>query len=158
MSTVIYPGTFDPITNGHTDLVKRATNLFDKVIVAIAVNPAKSPVFSIEKRLEMANTALASINNLQVCELEGLLVNFAKSHHANAILRGLRAVSDFDYEFQLAGMNRKLAPDIETLFVTPSEKYAYISSSLVREIAILGGDITEFVPENVKAELLRIMR
>ncbi len=158
MTTVIYPGTFDPITNGHTDLVRRASNLFDKVILAIAVNPSKSPVFSIEKRLEMANTALSSINNLQVCELEGLLVNFAKIHHASAILRGLRAVSDFDYEFQLAGMNRKLAPEIETLFVTPSEKYAYISSSIVREIATLGGDVTEFVPENVKAELLRIMR
>ena len=162
MTTVIYPGTFDPITKGHTDLVKRAATLFDKVILAIAVNPAKSPVFSIEKRLEMANTALSSINfpstkSVQVCELEGLLVNFAKAHEAKAILRGLRAVSDFDYEFQLAGMNRKLAPEIETLFVTPSEKYAYISSSLVREIAALGGDVTDFVPENVKAELLRIM-
>ncbi len=157
MTTIIYPGTFDPITKGHTDLVKRATALFDKVILAIAANPAKSPVFPIEKRLEMANIALSSMQNVEICPLQGLLVNFAKTHQAHAILRGLRAVSDFDYEFQLAGMNRKLAPEIETLFMTPSEKYAYISSSLVREIAALGGDIAEFVPENVKAELLRIM-
>ena len=155
MTTVIYPGTFDPITKGHTDLVQRATKLFDRVIVAIAANPSKIPVFSLQQRLEMAQTALTDVHNVSVCKLDGLLVKFAQSHNAKAIIRGLRAVSDFDYEFQLAGMNRKLAPDIETLFVTPAEKYAYISSSLVREIAALGGDVAEFVPPNVKAELLR---
>ena len=153
MTTAIYPGTFDPITKGHTDLVKRATKLFDKVIVAVAVNPSKHPVFSLAERLSMAEQVMGGINGVEVLALNGLLVNFAREHNAAAIIRGLRAVSDFDYEFQLAGMNRKLAPEVETLFLTPDEKYAYISSSLVREIAALGGDVSDFVHKNVMAEL-----
>lgn len=149
----IYPGTFDPITKGHTDLVQRATQLFDRVIVAVAVSPAKSPVFSLEERLRMAKNVLADFERVDVLPLQGLLVEFARMHQAKAIIRGLRAVSDFDYEFQLAGMNRKLAPEIETLFLTPAEKYAYISSSLVREIATLGGDVSAFVEVQVMAEL-----
>ncbi|WP_455221657.1 pantetheine-phosphate adenylyltransferase [Kaarinaea lacus] len=154
----IYPGTFDPITKGHTDLVERALHLFDKVIVAVAENTAKEPVFSLEERMGMANVALEEYQGVEVLPIPGLLVEFAKQHNAKAILRGLRAVSDFEYEFQLAGMNRKLAPEIETLFLTPAEKYAYISSSLVREIAALGGDVSPFVPKNVMAELVKRLR
>lgn len=154
----IYPGTFDPITKGHTDLVQRATQLFDRVIVAVAISPTKKPVFSLEQRLAMARTVLAGNDRVEVLPLEGLLVEFARIHQAKAIIRGLRAVSDFDYEFQLAGMNRKLAPEIETLFLTPAEKYAYISSSLVREIAALGGDVSAFVDAQVMAELVAKLR
>jgi pantetheine-phosphate adenylyltransferase len=155
MTTAIYPGTFDPITKGHTDLVKRATKIFAKVIVAVAVNPSKQPVFSLAERLGMAEHVMGGITGAIVLPLNGLLVNFAREQNAVAIIRGLRAVSDFDYEFQLAGMNRKLAPEVETLFLTPDEKYAYISSSLVREIAALGGDVSDFVHKNVMAELKR---
>ena len=156
--TAIYPGTFDPITKGHTDLVERALNLFDKVIVAVAENKAKEPVFTQDERMQMAKVALGGIEGVAVLPLSGLLVDFAKQHQAKAILRGLRAVSDFEYEFQLAGMNRKLAPEIETLFLTPAEKYAYISSSLVREIAALGGDVSPFVHKDVMAELVKRVR
>lgn len=149
----IYPGTFDPITKGHTDLVERALRLFDHVILAVAEQTSKTPVFSTEERLEMAREALAGLDGVEVVPMPGLLVEFAAKHNASAIIRGLRAVSDFEYEFQLAGMNRKLAPDIETLFLTPAEKYAYISSSLVREVAALGGDVSAFVHEKVMAEL-----
>lgn len=155
MTTAIYPGTFDPITKGHTDLIKRATKLFDKVIVAVAANPSKKPVFSLQERFGMAEKVMAGIDRVEVLALSGLLVEFARQYKAAAIIRGLRAVSDFDYEFQLAGMNRKLAPEVETLFLTPDEKFTYISSSLVREIAALGGDVSEFVHENVMAELKR---
>jgi pantetheine-phosphate adenylyltransferase len=155
MTTAIYPGTFDPITKGHTDLVKRATKLFGKVIVAVAANPSKQPVFSLAERMNMAEQVMAGIAGVEVLPLNGLLVNFTRQHGAIAIIRGLRAVSDFDYEFQLAGMNRKLAPEVETLFLTPDEKYTYISSSLVREIAALGGDVSDFVHGNVMAELKR---
>jgi len=154
----IYPGTFDPITKGHTDLVERALHLFDKVIVAVAENTAKEPVFSLEERMGMASVALEQFQGVEILPIPGLLVEFAKQHGAKAILRGLRAVSDFEYEFQLAGMNRKLAPEIETLFLTPAEKYAYISSSLVREIAALGGDVSPFVHKNVMAELVKRLR
>jgi len=159
----IYPGTFDPITRGHTDLVVRAARLFDHVIVALAANPGKQPVFNLDERLDMARTALAdSINiegaRVEICAFDGLLVKFAHEKNANIIIRGLRAVSDFEYEFQLAGMNRKLAPDIETLFLTPAEQYTYISSSLVREIAALGGDVSPFVHEKIMAELERKLR
>ncbi len=150
---VLYPGTFDPITHGHTDIVRRASRLASKVIVAVGSNHSKSPCFSLEHRLEMAEYALKDLENIEVCALEGLTVEFARRKGANTILRGLRAVSDFDYEFQLAGMNRKLAPDIETLFLTPDEKYAYLSSTLVREIARLGGDMSQFVNEMVCAAL-----
>lgn len=156
--TAIYPGTFDPITKGHTDLVERALHLFDKVIVAVAENKNKEPVFSQDERMQMANVALSGIDGVEILPLTGLLVDFAKQHQARAILRGLRAVSDFEYEFQLAGMNRKLAPEIETLFLTPAEKYAYISSSLVREIAALGGDVSPFVHKSVMDELVKRVR
>ena len=153
MDTVVYPGTFDPITNGHTDLVERAARLFDKVIVAIAVNPDKSTAFPVETRVSLAREVLAHIDNVEVCSFVNLLVDFVHQREAGTILRGLRAVSDFEYEFQLAGMNRHLAPDIETLFLTPAEQYAYISSGLVREISSLGGDVTPFVHRKVVAAL-----
>lgn len=151
----VYPGTFDPITNGHSDLIHRASKLFDKVIVAVAESPSKKPTFSVEERVAMAKLVLGDIDNLSVVGFNSLLVNFAQECKAQVILRGLRAVSDFEYEFQLAGMNRKLNSQIETMFLTPAEKYAYISSSLVREIAALGGDVSEFVHHEVKAELVQ---
>ena len=153
MYTVVYPGTFDPITNGHTDLVERASRLFDKVILAIAVNPDKQDAFPIETRVSLAREVLAHIENVEVCSFDNLLVDFMRQREATVILRGLRAVSDFEYEFQLAGMNRHLAPEVETLFLTPAEQYTYISSSLVREISSLGGDVTPFVHKKVVAAL-----
>ena len=153
MKRAIYPGTFDPITNGHTDLVERASRLFDKVILAIAVNPDKQDAFPIETRVSLAREVLAHIENVEVCSFDNLLVDFMRQREATVILRGLRAVSDFEYEFQLAGMNRHLAPEVETLFLTPAEQYAYISSSLVREISSLGGDVTPFVHKKVVAAL-----
>jgi pantetheine-phosphate adenylyltransferase len=154
----IYPGTFDPITRGHSDLVERSSKLFDRVIVALAANPGKTPVFSLEERIGLAQTALTDFHNVEICGFDGLLVDFAHQKGANIIVRGLRAVSDFEYEFQLAGMNRKLAPDIETLFLAPAEQYTYISSSLVREVASLGGDVSPFVHEKIVAELVRKLR
>ena len=153
MDTVVYPGTFDPITNGHTDLVERASRLFDKVIVAIAVSEDKGTAFPIETRVTLAREVLAHIENVEICSFDNLLVDFVRQREAGVILRGLRAVSDFEYEFQLAGMNRHLAPEVETLFLTPAEQYAYISSSLVREIASLGGDVTPFAHRKVVAAL-----
>lgn len=141
----IYPGTFDPITKGHTDLIERAARLFDEVIVAVALNAQKTPCFSHQKRIELAQKILASQSNVRVCGFDILLIDFVQQCQANIILRGLRAVSDFEYEFQLAGMNRQLSPQIETLFLTPAQQFTYISSSLVREIAALGGDVSPFV-------------
>jgi pantetheine-phosphate adenylyltransferase len=154
----IYPGTFDPITRGHSDLVERAGRLFDHVIVALAASPGKQPVFNLDERLALARIAMDELPNVEICAFDGLLVDFAHQKGANVIIRGLRAVSDFEYEFQLAGMNRKLAPDIETLFLTPAEQYSYISSSLVREVAALGGDVSTFVHEQIMAELIRKLR
>jgi len=154
----IYPGTFDPITNGHTDLVNRAARLFDVVIVAVAEKTSKATTFSIEERVSLAEEILIGADNIKVCSFDSLLVDFVQKHDAQVILRGLRAVSDFEYEFQLAGMNRRLAPRIETLFLTPAEQYSYISSSLVKEIASLGGDVSDFVHEKVMAALNRRMR
>jgi pantetheine-phosphate adenylyltransferase len=151
----IYPGTFDPITNGHSDLIQRAARLFDKVIVAVAANPGKTPTFDGEERVALCRTVLEPLANVAVSSFDGLLVDFAREQGANIIIRGLRAVSDFEYEFQLASMNRKLSPQIETLFLTPAEQYAYISSSLVREIAALGGDVSAFVHDKIRAELAR---
>lgn len=151
--TAIYPGTFDPITHGHSDLVQRAAHLFDHVIVAIAANPSKKPFFSLERRIALARTVLMDLNNVEVCGFDSLLADYASQRGAEVILRGLRAVSDFEREFQLAGMNRRLAPKIETLFLTPAEQYAYISSSLVREIAALGGDVSAFVHDDVRQAL-----
>lgn len=153
----VYPGTFDPITNGHTDLVERASKLFDRVIVAIAANPSKTPLFDLEHRVAMARGVLGHMQNIEVCGFSELLVDFARSKNANVILRGLRVVSDFEYEMQLASMNRHLASDIETLFLTPAEQCSFISSSLVKEIAQLGGDVSEFVDQSVVKELSGIM-
>jgi pantetheine-phosphate adenylyltransferase len=155
MRIVIYPGTFDPITNGHTDLVERASNLFDRIIVSVASSEKKKPLFNLEDRISLARTALAHVPNVEVIGFDYLLVNFAKDQKATAILRGLRAVSDFEYEFQLANMNRALAPEAETIFLTPAEKHSYISSSLLREIASLGGDIEPFVHPEVARALRR---
>lgn len=152
--TVLYPGTFDPITKGHMDLVDRACRLFDKVIIAIAHSPAKKPLFSLESRVDMVHMIFADNSQVEVLGFRGLLANFAKENNAIAILRGIRAVSDFEFEFQLANMNRHLDPDLESIFLTPSEKYSYISSSLVREVASLGGDISAFVDERVEQALL----
>jgi pantetheine-phosphate adenylyltransferase len=151
--TAIYPGTFDPITNGHTDLIQRASRLFDKVIVAVAAVSGKNPVFTLEERVSLAREILAPMPNIEVCGFNTLLVNFMQEKGATVILRGLRAVSDFEYEFQLASMNRNLSADVETVFLTPAEQYTYISSSLIREIASLGGDVSHFVHENVVAAL-----
>jgi pantetheine-phosphate adenylyltransferase len=145
MNRVVYPGTFDPITSGHSDLIERAARIFDHVIVAIAANPKKNPLFDLEQRVALAKEVTAHLPNVEVLGFSNLLAHFVKDVDGNILLRGLRAVSDFEYEFQLANMNRKLAPDVESLFLTPSEKYSFISSTLVREIATLNGDITEFV-------------
>jgi pantetheine-phosphate adenylyltransferase len=153
MDTAVYPGTFDPVTNGHTDLVERAALLFDKVIVAVAASNEKRTSLSLDTRLALAGEALGHIGNVEVRSFDNLLVDFVRQCDARVILRGLRAVSDFEYEFQLASMNRNLAPEIETLFLTPAEQYSYISSSLVREIARLGGDVRPFVHEKVVAAL-----
>ena len=146
----LYPGTFDPITNGHTDLVARATKLFDRVIVAVAMDTGKDPVCGIDERVKLAEVSLAGIPQIEVVPFEGLLVEFCRKHGASIVLRGLRAVSDFEFEFQLASMNRRMAPDIETVFLTPAEQHAFISSTLVREIARLGGDVSEFVHPEVQ--------
>ncbi|PCJ16866.1 MAG: pantetheine-phosphate adenylyltransferase [Gammaproteobacteria bacterium] len=142
---VIYPGTFDPITNGHQDLVERAAALFDDVVVAIAENPKKNPTFSLEERVQLAEQVIGHLPNVSVVGFNSLLADFVKEQGGNIILRGLRAVSDFEYEFQLANMNRQLAPELESLFLTPSEHLSYISASLVREISSLGGNISKFV-------------
>ena len=142
---ILYPGTFDPITNGHCDLVRRAARLFDEVVVAVAASPSKSPLFDLQTRIRLAREALAEIPQARVDGYEGLTVEYASANSLQAILRGLRAVSDFEHEFQLAGMNRHLDPSIETVYLTPSENNAHVSSSLVREIAGMGGDVSKFV-------------
>ena len=152
-TTAIYPGTFDPVTKGHVDIIHRASSLFERVIVAVAVNPTKAPLFDLRERVSLIEQVTTDLNNIEVRGFDNLLVHFAQEQKANVILRGLRAVSDFEYEFQLAGMNRKLAPELEMLFLMPAEKYTYISSSLVKEIAKLNGDISNFVPEVVKQAL-----
>jgi pantetheine-phosphate adenylyltransferase len=148
-NTVVYPGTFNPITFGHIDLIERASRLFDHVIVAIASSANKNPLFSLQERVTMGRQVLANYKNVEVQGFETLLTDFMRQCNANIILRGMRVVSDFDYEFQLAGMNRHLAPDIESVFLMPAEHFTYISSSFVREIASLGGDVKQFVPESV---------
>ncbi|TQV74634.1 pantetheine-phosphate adenylyltransferase [Aliikangiella marina] len=152
---ILYPGTFDPITNGHLDLIERAAKLFDKVIVAVATNRGKNPLFDVDERVDLVRQVIAPMKNVEACGFSGLLVDFAKKQNANVLLRGLRAVSDFEYEFQLANMNRRLAPELESLFLTPAEQFSFISSTLVREIAALGGDVSEFVPVQVSQALAK---
>jgi pantetheine-phosphate adenylyltransferase len=150
---VIYPGTFDPFTLGHEDLVRRGSRLFDEIIVAVADSQSKRPCFTPDERVEIAREVLKPYANVQVMRFSGLLIDFARAQNANVIMRGLRAVSDFEYEFQLAGMNRNLYPEIETLFLTPAEQYLFISATLVREIALLGGDVSKFAHPAVVARL-----
>lgn len=149
----LYPGTFDPITNGHHDIIRRAAKLFDSVVVAVAASPSKTPAFPVEERVAMAKLVLDGLPNVSVEGFTGLTVEYAREHGIAVVLRGLRAVSDFEFEFQLAGMNRHLAPEVETMFLTPAEQFSYISSSLVREIVALGGDVSPFVHPAVEAEL-----
>ena len=151
----IYPGTFDPVTNGHLDLAERASSLFDQIVVAISANPAKQPLFSLEERIELAGQTLRHIPNLEIAGFSGLLINFMAKHEASIVIRGLRAVSDFEYEFQLAAMNRRLDNTIETVFLTPAENYTFLSATLVREIAALGGDVAQFVHPVVNQALLK---
>jgi pantetheine-phosphate adenylyltransferase len=149
----VYPGTFDPITHGHTDLVTRAARVFEKVIVAIAESPHKTPFFTLKKRIELARTQLSGISNIEIVGFSSLLIDFVQENGATVIVRGLRAVSDFEYEFQLASMNRNLCEEIETMFLTPDEKYGFISSTLVREVARLGGDVSQFVGSEIEISL-----
>ena len=153
MIRAVYPGTFDPLTRGHEDLVRRASTLFDAVILAVADSRSKKPFFTLEERLDMARQVLADLRNVEVMGFHGLLIDFARQNNARVVVRGLRAVSDFEYEFQLAGMNRNLSPDMETVFLTPSEQHMFISATLVREIAIFGGDVSKFVHPIVRAKL-----
>src|SRR5690625_2709708 len=150
MITAVYPGTFDPFTRGHEDLVRRAANLFDRVVVGVAYSRAKKPFFTVEERVEIAQEVLGHYPNVEVKSFAGLLKDFAREQDARVIVRGLRAVSDFEYEFQMAGMNRHLLPEVETLFMTPSDQYQFISGTIVREIAILGGDVSKFVFPSVE--------
>ncbi|MBV9911536.1 MAG: pantetheine-phosphate adenylyltransferase [Sinobacteraceae bacterium] len=154
----MYPGTFDPITNGHQDLVRRAASIFDRVIVAIAANPNKTPLFPLEVRVDLARRVLGDLNNVEVVGYAGLTVDFARQHDVAVVVRGLRAVSDFEFEFQLANMSRHLAREIETVFLTPQEQFTFISSTLVREIAVLGGAVGKFVHPIVEAELKKHRR
>jgi len=151
----IYPGTFDPITNGHIDIIERAAILFDKVIVAVATNTAKTPLFSVEKRLEMIQQSMKHLQNIEVDSFQGLLVNYVAKKKATAVIRGLRATSDFEYEFQMALINRKLSEGMVTVFLMPHEKYTYLNSTIVKEVASFQGDVSCFVPEHVKLELIK---
>ena len=153
MQIAVYPGTFDPITNGHIDVIKRAARIFDKLIVAIAHNPGKTPFFDIKERIVLAEQALAGMHNIIIISFDNLLVDCARENNAQILVRGLRAVSDFEFEVQLSGMNRRLNPEVETVFIAAAQEHAFVSSSLVREIARLHGDVTEFVPAVVKQAL-----
>jgi len=154
----MYPGTFDPITNGHHDLVRRAASIFDRVFVAIAANPNKTPMFPMDTRIDLARRVLHDLPNVEVVGYSGLTIEFARKHNVSVVVRGLRAVSDFEFEFQLANMSRHLAREIETVFLTPQEQFTFISSTLVREIAVLGGDVAEFVHPIVETELKKQRR
>jgi pantetheine-phosphate adenylyltransferase len=153
MLTVVYPGTFDPFTRGHEDLARRAARLFDKVVIGVAVSESKKPFFDADERVAMVREALADLRNLEVRSFASLLMDFVIAQHGRVVLRGLRAVSDFEYEFQMAGMNRRLYPEVETLFLTPSEQYMFVSATIVREIARFGGDVSSFVHPAVAARL-----
>jgi pantetheine-phosphate adenylyltransferase len=158
MRTAIYPGSFDPLTNGHLDVVQRAAKLFDRVVMAVAKNEGKNPLFTQNERLELVKGAVAHLPNVEADTFDGLLVEYVESQKAQVIVRGLRAVSDFEFEFQLALMNRKLNENVETIFMMPKDTYTFLSSRIVKEIARLGGGITEFVPSNVQAALLRKLK
>jgi len=153
MRKAIYPGTFDPLTRGHEDLVRRACKLFDTVVVAVAASERKTPLFALEERVAIAQEALADLPQVEVVGFDCLLMKFVRDQGANVILRGLRAVSDFEYEFQMAGMNRNMHPDVETVFLTPGEQHMFVSATIVREIARFGGDVTKFVPPSVAKRL-----
>lgn len=155
MLRALYPGSFDPITNGHLDVVARAARLFDEVIVAVAHNEAKAALFSIEERVALLEASTRHLPNVKVTSFQGLLVEFARAQHARAVIRGLRAVSDFEFEFQMALMNRSLEPDLEALFLMPCEEYSYISSRMVKEVARLGGEVSRFVPRCVEEALTK---
>ncbi len=155
MRRAIYPGSFDPVTNGHLDVIERGRKLFDEVIVAVASNDEKRPFFSLEERLDLLQQTAGKIENVRIAEFSGLLVEFARAEQAGAVIRGLRAVSDFEFEFQMALMNRKLDPAVETIFLMPKEEYTYLSSRIVKEIARLGGDVSRFVPGCVAKALSR---
>jgi pantetheine-phosphate adenylyltransferase len=154
MIKAIYPGTFDPITRGHADLIERAAGLFDQLVVAVATNPGKKPLFDLARRVQLIEASVAHVEKVRVLAFDCLLANFCRAEGAQVIVRGLRAVSDFEYEFQLAGMNRHLVPEVETLFLTPAEHFSYLSSSLIKEIAGLGGDVSEFVHPVVQRALM----
>jgi pantetheine-phosphate adenylyltransferase len=149
----VYPGTFDPITLGHEDLIRRAAKLFDHVVLAVADSRTKRPLFTLAERIDMARTALGDIKNVSITGFSGLLMQLVREHDAKVVLRGVRAVSDFDYEFQLAGMNRKLYPEVETVFMTPGEEHMFLSATLVREISVMGGDVSKFVSPTVASRL-----
>ncbi|MCU0976923.1 MAG: pantetheine-phosphate adenylyltransferase [Steroidobacteraceae bacterium] len=151
--SVVYPGTFDPITNGHHDLVRRAASMFDRVVIGIAANPNKAPLFTLERRVDLARRVLADLDNVEVMGYSGLTVDFAREQNCGVVMRGLRAVSDFEFEFQLANMSRHLSRDVDYVFLTPQEQFTFISSTLVREIAMLGGDVSEFVHPLVEEAL-----
>ena len=153
MDKAIYPGTFDPFTRGHEDIVRRASRLFDRVVVAVAASSGKKPLFTLDERVQMSRQVLADCPNVEVMAFSGLLMEFLKEQDARVILRGLRAVSDFEYEFQMAGMNRSMYPDVETMFMTPSEQYMFVSATIVREIALLGGDADKFVHPLIAKQL-----
>ncbi len=157
MNTVVYPGTFDPITNGHTDLVERASRIFDDIVVAVASSPKKRPLLPLEQRVALAQTTFAHLPNVRVVGFSGLLASLVEQYDAKVILRGLRAVSDFEYEFQLANMNRHMAPQAESIFLTPAEQLSFISSTLIREIATLGGDVSKFVHPAVNQALKELL-
>jgi pantetheine-phosphate adenylyltransferase len=150
MTIAVYPGTFDPFTRGHEDLVRRASSIFSKLIVGVADSKSKRPIFTLDERIEIAKEVLGHYTNVEIAGFSGLLKDFAREHNARVIVRGLRAVSDFEYEFQMAGMNRYLLPDVETLFLTPSDQYQFISGTFVREIALMGGDVSKFVFPSVE--------
>ena len=158
MIRAVYPGTFDPLTRGHEDLVRRASTLFDVLVLGVADSRAKRTYFSLAERVEIAREVLGNVKNLEVVGFDGLLIDFVRQQRARVVLRGLRAVSDFEYEFQLAGMNRSLYPDLETVFLTPSEQHMFISATLVREIATLGGDVSKFVDPRVVARFKKKLK
>ena len=158
MTKAVYPGTFDPLTFGHLDVVERGSKVFDEVIVAIGINPIKEPLFSVEERKQMIADHIKHLKNVKVDSFEGMLVDYLRKKNIHIILRGIRTVSDFEYEFQMAGMNRSLYPDVETVFLTPSDQYMFVSATMVREIASLGGDVSKFVPPQVQRRLAKKMQ